>query len=108
MQATKTLGKYKITYKNGFIQYKDLISYNDYETIIKPSNDKILDLEYLLSAKNKKEISSKIHSIKQELKQQFGDNWFLDKSPLYDAIKTGILSLPSHQGGDHKIKVELV
>lgn len=41
----KILGKYQITYQNGFIQEKNLISHTDYVNIIKSIQDKIYKLE---------------------------------------------------------------
>lgn len=109
MTPTRSLGRYKITYeKNGFVQYKNLVSYSDYENIIKPIYSQITDLEISLNKKNKEEVNKKVKDLLRQLKEQFGTSWFLDKSPLFDAITTGIISLPAHQGGDHKCKIEKV
>ena len=93
------LDKYKITYtKQGVTQFKHLISHDDYINDIKPSYDEIDVLE---TAKKDKEANKKLASdIKKRLKKTYTDNWFTDKSPLFYAIENGVLSLPTHQGGD--------
>lgn len=98
----KAIAEYEITYhQNGFVQRKYLISYLDYESIIKPAYSKIADLEITNSRENK----NIIQKIKKQLKLQFGEQWFLDRSPLFDAIETGIIKLPKHQGGEHKVTI---
>jgi len=106
MTPTLSEGYYKITYnKNGFVQYKHLVSEYNYHTIYKPLISWITDLEI---AANKKNGQNKIEisAIKKAVKEMFGDNWFLDVSPLFDAIETGVIILPPHQGGEHKCKIE--
>lgn len=95
----KILSVYQITYKNGFVQRKNLISHQDYLNIIKPLNAIIGELE----ASKKTERESKV--LKRVISDLFGSEWFTDNSPLHEAIKTGILSLPPHQGGNHKCKL---
>lgn len=96
--------KYKITYlNNGFVQYKTLIPHSYFEEIIKPAQQKIADLESAQNKNNKEEIHKQI----KNLKRIIGQDWFTDKSPLYDAIKTGEIKLLPYQG-THKCKVELV
>lgn len=95
----KILGIYKIVYNNGFEQTKNLISHTDYIEIIKPISSIAANLELSKSTRNEAKVLKKL------LKNMFGDEWFTDNSPLFESIKTGILSLPKHQGGDHKIKV---
>jgi hypothetical protein len=89
---------YKIIYKNGVTQVKNLIEHIDYETVIKPKLVEIYELEVL-----KKDREASI--IKKELKETFGENYFTDKSPLYYGIETGILSLLPQQGGDHSVNI---
>ena len=93
---------YRITYANGITQKKHLITHEEYLTIIKP-NRKIVD-----TFKSEKEL--KVKTIKtQDYKtaewqlSKYPENWFTDKSPIFDAIATGILSLGPTQGGDHKV-----
>lgn len=82
----KILGIYKITYDDGLSQIKNLISHEEYL--------KTFELEYEKGKKLRKQL--------------FGDYWFTDKSPLFLAISTGVLSLPSHQGGDTKCLIEKI
>lgn len=71
------LGKYKIVYENGITQTKYLIRHEDYEQVIKPTKDKI------------KELEETIDQLKRMLKKEFGSEYFTDQSPLFAAIKTG-------------------
>ncbi len=81
---------YKITYEDGLIQYKKLISHSEYESIIKPM---------LLEKDGKKRV-----------KMLYGESheWFTDRSPLYDSITTDILKSPFPGGPDFKVKLEEV
>lgn len=102
--------KYKITYlKQGFIQYKCLISHKEYLDIIKP-NRQIID-RFL----SEKELKSEFKTVKKEefeessnILKNYPEFWFTDKSPLFEAINTGILELLDTQGGNHNIKLELI
>lgn len=96
--ATKIIDIYEISYQNGITQRKNLISHDDYLEIIIPTNDVISELE----RRNKFRETKESAQLKRDLKDMFGSEWFTDKSPLYKAIQTGILSLPSAQGGEHK------
>jgi len=91
----KTLGKYKLSfYDSKIIQCKDLISHDDYVNIIKPYEIKIDELR-----KSKKRVhQEEADSLKRELKSYFGDNWFTDKSPLFYAIKSGVIRTNPWQG----------
>ena len=86
----KTLGVY-ITYENGVKQEKNLVDHFVYENIIIP-----LQMVLLTAGKNKSK------KIKKDIERMFGEFWFTTESPLGKAIKTGILSLPKHQGGNTK------
>lgn len=97
----KALGRYKIIYNNGITQEKNLISHVDFVMIIKPAQQLIDDLEKL----GKKDEARKI---KKDLFGDFGDNYFTNKSGLYDAVQTGILKLPAHMGGDSECLVEII
>lgn len=95
----KIIGQYRITYQRGITQTMDLISQEDFENIIKVKLDEIYDFQV---AKNN--IAAAL--LKKEIKDEFGDNYFTTGSPIYKAFETGILSLPAHQGGEKKCKVE--
>lgn len=99
---SKIISQYKITYANGFIQTKDLISQSDYDSVLVPLKNQIQELE-----KNGKE-SVKSKELKNEIKEMFGSNFFTDDSPLYKAIETGYIELPESQGGKQKCKLELI
>lgn len=90
--SSRIIRPYRITYDNGVTQIKNLISQIDFEAIIKPKQKEIYELEI---ADKKKEANA----IKSELKAMFSDNYFTDKSPLFNAHLTGYLELPKVQGG---------
>jgi nitrogen regulatory protein PII-like uncharacterized protein len=101
----KVIDRYQITYKNGVIQYKNLISREDYDNIYKSLLEKIYKIE-INNSISKEEKNSKIRKIKSKLKELFGDEFFVVNSPLYNAIETGVLSLTTQQGGNHLIKIK--
>ncbi len=95
------LGVYKITYlnyKEPIIQYKNLILHSSYLEVIKPKYEKIYDFE----VGNKKK-EAKI--LKKELLNEFGEQWFTDKSPIFEAITTDKLDCLYIV---HNVKVEKV
>lgn len=97
----KVIGRYRITYlENGFVQEKNLIWDFDYQNIIKPARD----LAYDWIKEGRKSEAEKIET---DIKETFGD-FFTTQSPMFDAIKTGIMVLPKCQGGEHKLKIELI
>ncbi len=71
----RILGTYKIVYDNGVQQIKNLVSHEDW-----------------LSTKDRKDWKK----VQLEL---FGEAWFTDQSPLFEAISTGVLDLLEQQGG---------
>ena len=93
----KHLGKYQIEYSRGVIQEKYLISHKDYIKVIIPILDKI----YNLTIKKQLKAASIMKLANKIVKIEF----FTDKSPLYEAFQTGILSLPESQGGKTKCKI---
>ena len=101
----KKIATYKIIYSNGFIQYKNLISHDDYVNIIKSIRNKIFKLETEKSDFSKKEIQKKLSILKGKIDNLFGKSWFTDKSPLFYAIESGKLELLESQGGSHDIKL---
>lgn len=104
--SKKSLGLYRIVYPEPTetIQYKNLIKHEDFLNVIKPTEEKIAELE-----KDKSNQSlSIISNLKKILLEDFGEQWFTDKSPLFFAIKSGILSLPKNQGGDLKILIQKI
>lgn len=76
-------GLYLITYKNGMQQKKVLIPHELYEWS-KHENPEVRKLIRL------------------------PEHYFTDKSPLFKAIETGVLSLPKNQGGKHPTTVKKI
>lgn len=100
---SKILGTYKITYDGGVTQFKDLISQEDYDNILKPLKQSIQELEGIKNTDKAFPAAQKtIKENKRQIFEMFGDNYFTSESPLFYAIETGILKLPIHQGGEHK------
>lgn len=95
----KIIAKYKITYENGVIQFYNLISHNDFINVIKPTKDKIYDLE----KENKFKPTIESNKLKEYLINTFSSNFFTTESPLFKALETGILVLPI---GEYKCKLE--
>jgi hypothetical protein len=101
-----TLGKYKITYDCGTTQEKDLIDHDDYLNIIKPKEKRIYELSCVpKDDPGKEEANREMNALKKEVFELVGDSWFTNQSPLFEASKTGILSLPETQGGNKKCSV---
>lgn len=101
--GTRIIKKYQIEYlNNGFTQVKTLVKREDWEEILKPTKHMISILES--DNKGKETLESK--QLKKVLKSLFEDYGicFPENSPLDKSIKTGILSLPITQGGDHPVK----
>jgi hypothetical protein len=84
----KIKGKYQITYQNGFKQEKYLIEHQDYLNVVKPLDSAIGHLELF------KKTEDDVSRIKTVLKELFSADYFTDESPIFKAIKTGILDLP--------------
>ena len=104
----KTLGQYQVTYANGTVQIMDLISHQDFIEIYQKKQDEIYDLNTHpdnRKPKTKEYHAKKVSEIKKELKEMFGDSWFTDKSPLYEAYQTGILKLGANQGPNQNCEV---
>jgi hypothetical protein len=100
--SSRVLAYYQVTYaSNGFIQDKQLISKEDYDNILKPLKKAISIIE----DDNKGKQNEQSRLIKESLKLMFGDYniCFPEGSPLHLSIKSGFISLPQHQGGDHKV-----
>ena len=84
----KILGVYKIKYiDQGISQTKNLVSHQDFLDDIKPS---YIEIDFLES---KKETIYLAKQIKKRLRATYGEHFFTDKSPLYDAMNTGCLKL---------------
>lgn len=99
---SRVLGFYRITYaSNGFIQDKQLVSKEDWDNILKPIKKAISIIE----DDNKREQNEQSKLLKESLKIMFGDYsiCFPECSPLHLSIKSGFISLPEHQGGEHKV-----
>lgn len=106
--GNKTIGRYKITYpKYKVIQYKDLISHDDYINDIKVKEAIIAELEKNTPLSNN--TKKKIKEIKKEIFEDYGDCWFTDGGLLYQSINNnGIMSMPEYQGGDIEVILEKV
>ena len=100
IHSNNIMKKVKITYKNGFIQYKNVILQTEFKYVIKPK----LEFAWLLECEGKK---GSYDRARKQVEEKYG-NYITTESPLHDAIATGILSLGKNQGGDHKIKVEFI
>lgn len=101
---SRIVSRCEITYRNGMAQTKNLITHLDYDNIIKPIENKIYEIERL----NRWKPTSESIKLKRDLFTMFGSDYFTDKSPLFEAIKTGILDLPKHQGGKIPCQVKLI
>ena len=98
----RVISKWLVTYEsNGFTQKKQLISKYDWENILLPIKKAITIIEENNKAKETRASSL----LKQSLKILFGDynTCFVEGSPFYHSIETGFISLPQHQGGNHKV-----
>lgn len=103
--------KYKITYANKMVQYKKLIDKNTFINIVKPLENEIEELETEIE-KTKKNKEKQI-LLKQRLKElktkyKLYTPYFIEGSPMYLSINTGLLELPQHQGGIHNIIIEKI
>jgi len=96
------LGVYEITYTNGFKQQKILVSNENYNDLLKPL-DKAINI---IEDNNNKKPTNQSISLKNTLNFLFEDYkiFMTEDSPLGKSIKTGILSLPQIQGGEHNVK----
>ena len=104
---SRILKSYVITYEqNGVSQMKHLVSREDYDNIIKPLQ-RIIDT---LEGDNKGRSTIASTKLKEALKDMFCDvdSCFPENCPLHDSITTGVLSLPEHQGGGHKVAWVLI
>lgn len=82
----------------GITQAKNLIAHADFLSIIKPTRARIDELKD----------SPERARLQSELVSQFGQDWFTDQSPLFEAITTGMLELLPHQGGSHPCIIKQV
>ena len=98
----KVLGKYQITYANGFIQEKYLIDAEDYREVVKPIQSVVGYLEI------HKSVSGSVGKLKSVVKEIYGSEFFTTESPMFHAIKSGVLDLPLTQGGKVKCKVKKI
>lgn len=87
---------------NGFIQIKGLVSDEDYINILKPIKKAI----NIIEDSNKGKPNRQSELLKQSLGIMFGDynECMTQSSPMGLSLKSGIISLPKHQGGDHVVK----
>ena len=99
---------FKITYSNGFIQHKNLVTKAIYNIAIKPHEDNIWDLECQKFGKKKnknlvRELDKRI-KIEESILKRFGD-YFVEDSPLFFAIFTQRLITPYY---NKSIKIETI
>ena len=102
-KPNRVIKVYNIQYLcNGFIQKKQLVSKEDWESIIKPIKKVISIIEN--DNRGKENIESKL--LKESLKQMYGDYTicFPEGCPFHDSITSGYIELPIHQGGKHPVK----
>jgi hypothetical protein len=85
-------GVYEITYSNGVVQYKHLISTKDYNEHILPLKKERTRLNSLPTSNN---INKKIKSLDFKIKELEGGFKFYEGSPFHKAIQTGILDIGS-------------
>jgi hypothetical protein len=96
---------YNITYIDaGVVQLKNLIEHLDYITFIKPMTGIIETIK----GQNKNKHTKESLDIKSVLRNAFGENWFTNKSPLFDAIQTAKLELLPQQGGTHNVFIKKI
>lgn len=95
------LGVYKIHYLDyNIIQFKNLISHNDYLTDIKPSYNEIDFYEL------KKETQALAKAIKKRLRETYGEHWFTDESPLFESAHSGCLKL--YNGKEIRVGIDKI
>lgn len=92
------IATYKITYQNGISQVKNLINHEAYIDKVRPCLELIDELKL---TKNKKFIGI----VKNYLKAEFGEHWFTNQSPLFEAIETGVIK--SNYDWDSPVEVKL-
>ena len=83
---------YRIVYHNGTVQTRRLVFHSDWQYY----HNKV---QFFANLPDNAQNRVLLEQAKREMKQNVGDNYFTDKSPVWDAISTGILNLPSQQGG---------
>lgn len=100
---------YRITYDNGLVQEKRLISHFEYKTRIVPDQFIIHALTSIkVKDANKMEAYKKQASaIKSALKKDYPEEYFTDQSPLFEAITTGVIDLSTHMGEKYKFKCKI-
>lgn len=104
----KVVDVYKITYSDyGVSQHKNLISHDDYVNEVKPMLAEIARLEGILP--RSKSNMKKVKELKSYIKEQYGDEYFTNNSPIWNSqFNNSICKLPKSQGGDCKIILEKV
>ena len=87
----KIIAIYKIEYTDrGITQYKNLISHKDYLNEIVPLLTEINNIDQTYK---KRQADKLKYPLKKRIEKEFGKQYFTDKSPLFDAIATGILEI---------------
>ena len=95
------IGKYSITYWNGITQYKTLISKEVYDTEVKYIIEKANEIQSKMWETSKK--NKKYGELEKEFKRTIAPikelgEYFIEGSPLYNSIDSGILILPDYKG----------
>lgn len=106
MKPLRVIKSYKITYlENGFVQFKSLVSTDDWKEILKPLSRIITTLE----EENKGRKTAQSKKLRVILKELFGDtaHCFIDGSPLHKSIQSGVISLTEVNGRNHPVKWEV-
>lgn len=102
---------YKITYiERNISQIKELISRERFDLEFTPYRIAIHKLECQKPPKSEKENlrawETALWELEKEFREAFPNEIFVVDSPLYNAMETGILTLPKIQGGCHLAKIE--
>jgi hypothetical protein len=77
----------------GVIQHKTLITHDSFLNVYRP-NKALVELHTLENRlpKNKRSVSDEQCDISKKILKEFPDLFFTDKSPLYEALVTGVLN----------------
>ncbi len=113
-QSNKHIGKYRITYANGMIQEKDLISHEEFLRVIKPEvigfPENPIGRTRTLGGERRKDYDAK----KEFVRRVYGEShdWFTDGSPMWEAFKKpfweGFKQVLKHYGGESRIEIKRI
>jgi len=96
MSHSRRYKEYQCTWSNGFVQTKQLITTDDWETILIPMKRAITQLE----SYNRNKPTPITINLNGVLNTLFGPDFgrFKQDSPMHKSIQTGVLDLPNRQG----------